>query len=715
MIRLQSYIFKLIVFSIITVGFVIPISAQESEGTIELNEIVVEGEQESGESSSEDFVASKATAGSKTNTHIEEIPQAVSVISREELNIRGVQKIDEALLYSSGVLAQPFGSDTDTDWVYLRGFDATQTGMFLDGLQLYNYAFGGIITDSYLIDRVEVLKGPASVLYGGSSTGGIVNSVSKRANGEEFYNFELGVTDEPNGYGAFDIGNTFGEKSPWSYRLAGRVKGGETQTEYADNIRFVINPSIHYEPDNSTSLDIYSTYEYDNQRHVGGFLPFVGTVEEATYGYIPQDLYYSEPDLDEFKAQQYSTGFDIKQNIGDLATLRSNTRFIHVERSEYGPYIYDWDTSDNTLNRLNFAHDTNVNLVESDNQAILNFDTWILNHELLMGLNYQFYSINQWQATGSANELDPINPVYTNILGDLDDPYTDEVLSMNKFGTYVQDKITIADRLILTLNGRYDSYWIDREDRTSSDADYTGQYDSFSGRGGVAYLFDFGLTPYASVSHFFEPQIGTDNNGNPIDAMNGEQYEVGLKYQLGVIPALITVSAFDLTRRNELQSVYDWDTFSYAYYTLGEVHSKGIEIEAKITPIKGLNVTGGFTWQDMEIVNDANESFINNQPAIVSPVMASAYVDYTIAKGSIKGLGFGTGIRYHSDFYGENTNTEEISGATVLDGSLQYKRDIWGLSLSMTNILDTTYVLGKQYSYSYGEGRKAQLMFNISL
>ncbi|MBB4106031.1 outer membrane receptor protein involved in Fe transport [Rhizobium borbori] len=151
------------------------------EPTTRLSTIVVEGDGSQARGPVKGYVAKKSAAGSKADTLIKEIPQSVSVVGRAELDDRGVvNKIDEALRYTAGVAAEPFGTDPDTDWLYIRGFDATQTGMFFDGLNLFSYGFGGFQIDPFALERVDVLKGPASVLYGGGNAGGIVDLVRKR-------------------------------------------------------------------------------------------------------------------------------------------------------------------------------------------------------------------------------------------------------------------------------------------------------------------------------------------------------------------------------------------------------------------------------------------------------------------------------------------------------------------------------------------------------
>ena len=273
--------------------------AQEA---INLQEVVVESEGQG--TIAEDaaavgpvngVVARRTLTGTKTATDIAEIPQAVSVIGREEIDDQGVQKADEALRYTAGVFTQPFGADSDTNWMFIRGFQATATGVYLDGLQLFSQGFGGFYVDSFGLERIEVLKGPASVLYGGSNPGGIVNYVSKRPSFERERYVETGVNDAGNAYLGFDIGDVT-DSQVASWRAVGRIAGGDTHTDYQDGWRGFISPSITWQPDEETRLTILANYSHIDENHGGGsFLPYFGTVKDyvvggVNYGRIDPDF-----------------------------------------------------------------------------------------------------------------------------------------------------------------------------------------------------------------------------------------------------------------------------------------------------------------------------------------------------------------------------------------------------------------------------------------
>ncbi|WP_246707144.1 TonB-dependent receptor plug domain-containing protein [Mesorhizobium sp. NZP2077] len=307
--------------------------AQTAPAGTELEPVVVEGE--AGGSATgpvEGVVAKKTTAGSKTATDIKDIPQSVSVVGRQEIDDQGAQKVDEALRYTAGVFSQPFGPDSDTNWLYIRGFDATATGTYMDGLQLFSYGFGGFYVDSFGLERIEALKGPASVLYGGSNPGGLVNYVSKRPEFERKRTVETGVNDAGNVYLGFDIGDV-ANKGTVSYRINGKVAGGDTYSDLQNGWRGFISPSISWKPDEATTLTILANYSHIDENHNGGsFLPYAGTVTDhivggVNYGRINPDANFTEPSIDLYKREQGSIGYEFEHAFDNDWTVRSNARF----------------------------------------------------------------------------------------------------------------------------------------------------------------------------------------------------------------------------------------------------------------------------------------------------------------------------------------------------------------------------------------------------
>ncbi|WP_439542795.1 TonB-dependent siderophore receptor [Hyphomicrobium sp.] len=673
------------------------------------------------------YVAKNTSVGSKSNTPIQDIPQSVSVVGRQEIDDRGAQKVDEALRYTAGVFTQPFGTDSDTNWLFIRGFDATQTGIYQDGLQNYSFAFGAFYIDSFNLERIEVLKGAASVLYGGSNPGGIVNYVSKHPDGERIRYLETGINDAGNAYLGFDIGDK--ASSSVDYRVTGRIAGGETYSDFQDGFRGTISPTIAWH-DDQTRLTLLANYTNIDENHGGGaFLPYFGTVKPASFGRIRRDANFTEPGLDDYDREQGAIGYELEHKVNSGLTLRQNARFAAADISEsllYGNG-YDLTLGQPWLARVYFDHDTSVATALIDNQAELKFSTGAVNHTLLAGVDYKYFNIDQVQSSGlfdpalgaGATPINVVNPIYG-----LPQPplasYLNQDLTQEQLGVYLQEQMRFGGGWIVTLNGRYDWVWTEADNRPNfysplfgTPPDLSGNDSQASGRAGIGYTFANGVTPYASVATFFNPVIGTDPlTGNLYVPETGEQYEVGVKYVPKFFDGIFTAALFDLTRQNVLTN-----NSPFTQIQVGEVRSRGLELEARANLTENLKVTGAFTAYDLEVTKDFNPAFVGKRPFVVPEVLASASFDYKVRGGALDGIIIGGGVRYIGSSYADRLNTLKVPDVTLFDAKIGYEfNDNWGIDLNVTNLADESYVASCQGQdvCAYGEGRVVLLKTHLT-
>lgn len=704
------------------------VAAQE-ESTTQLQAVVVEGQGE-GEASAgsgigpvKGVVAKDTRLGAKTATDVTAIPQAVSVIGREEMDAQGVQKADEALRYTSGVFTQPFGTDSDTNWMFIRGFQATATGTYLDGLQLYSFAFGAFYIDSFGLERVEVLKGAASVLYGGTNPGGMVNYVSKRPVFETKRTVEAGINDAGNAYLGFDVNDLADDAV--AYRINGRIAGGDTYSDFQDGWRGFVSPSITWKPDEGTSLTLLGNYSHIDESHGGGgFLPYEGTVVDrvvggVNYGRIRPDFNATEPGVDSYEREQGSIGYEFEHTFDNDWTVRSSLRYGAADIRETNLYPSGWATADE-LTRIDWTHHSRISSLLADNQIEGKVETGDVEHTILAGIDYKYYNIDHVQASsvfGSTPTINPFDPDYGQPLT----PrltYTDQDLTLKSIGLYAQDQIRFGDGWLVTLNGRYDRYTLETIDGPTDYVAATTRNErsggALSGRAGLAYEFDNGLTPYVSAATFFNPQVGTLANGDLFEPEEGTQYEVGIKYRPTFVDGLFTVALFDLTRENVAVA---HPTIPFAQTQTGEVRSRGIELEGKVNVTEDFRVTAALTALDLEITRDTDPTVVGKTPFIVPDVMASASAEYTLrGDGWYDGVTIGGGVRYLGSSWADNQNTRKVPSATLADAKIGYKKDNWGIDFNVTNLFDKTYVSSCQGVdvCSYGEGRTFKLKAHVT-
>ncbi|MCM5553456.1 TonB-dependent siderophore receptor [Pleomorphomonas sp. NRK KF1] len=676
--------------------------AQSTTPDVELDEIVVQGEGGSGAASVKGYVAKTTTAGAKTDLPIERVPQSVSVMGREEIDARGADQVDEALRYTPGVFTQPFGSDPDTNWLFIRGFQATQNGIYLDGLQNYSYAFGGFLVDSNDLERIETLRGASSVLYGGSNPGGLVNLVSKRPTGERIRKIETGIDNNGTASLGFDMGDHLSDTV--AARVSGRIAGGNGYTDFEENFRGTVSPSIKIDLSDMTELTILANYTHLDGVHNGGsFLPYVGTVVAAPYGYIDRKANFTEPDIDDYDREQGSLGYELRHDFGNGWKGTQSTRIAYSDVEEASLYAYAYNGPQD-LSRINFAHHSKTLAINSDNRIEGSVDTGPLSHKLLFGNDYRLFDLDQVQASSLGTDISAPNPVY-GAPQPAPVPYIDQRLRQQQLGFYAQDQIAFGDGWLATLNGRYDHVWT----KAVGTPAYSGDDGQWSGRAGLAYEFDNGLTPYASVSTFFAPVLGANGSGVFVPE-SGQQYEVGLKYRPDGIDGLFTLSLFDLTKQNVLTGPWNAQT------QIGEVNSRGVEFEAKVNLTENWKLTASAAVMDVDITKDADAAIIGKTPYVIPETMASAWLDYTFSTGAFEGFTVGGGMRYVGSSWADNENTLKVPDVLLADARIGYSRDNWGIDLNVNNIFDTDYIASCQTAFScgYGEGRVIKLTGHFS-
>jgi iron complex outermembrane receptor protein len=685
-------------------GFVIqaPESAsQDGQGT------ATPAQAETASSPVEGYVGSVTATGSKTATPITEIPQSISIVGREELEDRGATKVDEALRYTAGVFAQPFGADGDTNWIYIRGFDATQTGIFQDGLQQFSFAFGGFYIDPFALERIEVLRGASSVLYGGSNPGGLINNVSKHADGERLRYLESGINDAGNGWVGFDIGDR--ANPSLDYRVTGRIAGGDGYTDFEEDFRGFIAPTFTWHVDRDTDFTVLANYTAIDAVHGGGgFLPYVGTVIDAPFGRIDPEANFTEPGIDDYQRRQASIGYEAEHRFAPGWAVRQNVRYGYSDLHEVAPFTFGYaDPVEGTLNRLAFQHDTTVNNVLVDNQLEGRAQTGPVQHRLLVGSDYKWFELDQLQQSVFGTPISATDPVY----GAEQPPFaffTDQVITLQQLGVYAQDQLRFGDGWIVTLGGRFDHVDIEAEGSPAFEISES----EWSGRAGVAYEFANGLTPYASVSTFFNPQIGTLPNGDGLVPESGEQFEVGLKYKPTWFNGLFTVAWFDLTKQNVLVG----NSVTNTQEQIGEVNSRGFEFEAKANVTENLKLTASLTALNLKVTEHLDGSLVGKQPFLVPEVYGGIALDYTFREGMLAGVTIGGGVRYIGESFADEKNLLVVPDVTLFDAKIGYAWDNWGIDLNITNLMDEEYVAGCQRDTgcAYGEGRVIKLKTHVT-
>jgi iron complex outermembrane receptor protein len=632
------------------------------------------------------YVAEHSATGTKTDTPLIETPQSISVITRDRIDAQNANTLSETLRYTPGVQSESFGFQPRSTSIFIRGFDAASTGLFRDGLQLRNSSFDGAFNpEPYGLERVDVLRGPASILFGQGSPGGLVNMVTKRPTATPFgeVRFEPGNYDRLQG--KFDLGGPIDDAGVFSYRLTGLGRGSGTQVEHIDDDRLFIAPAFTWRPDENTSLTFLSQFQKDDFGDFQ-FIPPEGSLLPNPNGKISRSLFTGEPDFDNLERIQYSVGYLFEHRTEGPWTFRQNFRHTHSELDRRVVYSGSLRPDLRTLDRYAFGADGELDSVSVDNQAEVRFAIGPLGHTVLVGVDYQRIDISDVRSFGDAPPLDVFAPVYGAAVAD-PAVYKNEGIAQEQIGLYFQDQVKLYDQWTLQFGGRHD--WVSNDTKNRLGGTRTIQDDeAFTGRAGLVYVSDIGLAPYASYSESFVPTTGTDASGRPLKPETGQQYEVGVKYQPQGWKSFITLAFFDLTRQNYLQFVPP----SFESRQTGEIHSRGVELEGVARLDLGLDLIASYTYLDAEIAKSDVPGEKGERPTQVPEHMASLWGDYTVRGGALKGFGVGAGVRYNGSTYGNAPNTLKVPSYVVGDAAVHYQWDKWRLAVNLQNVFDKEYV-----------------------
>ncbi|GAA0509858.1 MULTISPECIES: TonB-dependent siderophore receptor [Pigmentiphaga] len=652
------------------------------------------------------YVARRSSTGSKTDSPIIETPQSISVITADRIQAIGATTLKDALSYTPGVGISPYGIDSRFDWITVRGFDAYSPGFYMDGLPLRNNGnFGLWKIENYGAERIEILRGPASVLYGQGNPGGVVNVISKRPTAEPVRELQVQMGDHRRKQVAADFSGPLDADGKLLYRITGVVRDGELGQGGMRDDHTYIAPSLTWKPSSDTSLTLLSQLGRIRAGALTRVAPEYGSLVPTPIGTrIPDSLFIGDRNFDRLNQDQQMVGYQFEHRFDDTWTVRQNARYAHLDvdyRQLSGPRfvtVNDNDALDpanfRLLSRTPFSSKEKMTALAIDNQLQADVRAGDWQHKLLFGLDHQRTRIDQVsRSSGTAPVLDIYAPVYGGAV-ELADPYTDGITRLSQTGAYVQDQIKWREKWVFTLGGRYDS----AEAKTFSRADGTTTImkdHKFTARGGVVYLAPGGWAPYLSYAQSFIPTLALDPaTGEAFKPETARQYEAGVRYLPPGRKESYSAAVFDLRRQNYV--TYD---VNFQPRQTGEVSVRGIELEATAALAPQLNVTASYSFTPRAIVTgSANPDEIGKQATAVPRHRLSIWGDYRFASGVKVGLG----MRYTGTTRGENeTASAKIPAVTIFDAMLGYDIDRWSLALNLRNLAGKTYIANCGFGNCY--------------
>lgn len=634
----------------------------------------------------------------KTNTPIVELARTISIETVTDLKQKGALNLAQSATYMAGVTGETYGFATRVDSVSSRGLAIPR---YRDSIQELFGNYNSTRAEIYTMEQVELLKGPASVLYGQGSPGGIMNYVSKTPSLDKASEVVLQYGTFDRKQANVDINGALTEDSSVLGRFVGLYRDSGSQVDHVNDDTTVLMPSVSFMPSDYTTLTLIGLFQDTESDTAAQFIPVEGTLTPLPDGsFLPdQDVYAGEPDFNRFDTRSNQVTM-LGEHIFDDTTSLS---FTALWRDGEADYHQAWPTftggsrylnafvgqpvapTDTYVARTFYQADNTFDQHALDVRVTKLFDTGALQHEVLAGAQYQHVNTENnfaYFAGGGAFQgdfrfiLDLANPVYTGAPEQavFDSMYVDAPeQEVKDLGLYLSDHIRYGNwRMTVGL----------RHDKVDNDTGTTTQDDSqTSYSAGVLYRFDNGLSPYISYAESFETVVGLTRTGEQLKPEEGRQYEAGIKYEFGALPGYVTLAYYDI----EISNLPNPNSLPVeAAQQQGKTSIDGVELEGQLT-------FGEFEAQFAAAVMDAEDP--NGFELAAQPDSnASLWVHWQPEQ--LRGFRMGAGVRYVGESVSETAAVRyETESYTLGDLMLAYQAtDALDLQLNVRNITDKEYL-----------------------
>lgn len=635
------------------------------------------------------YLAASSASANKTDTPLIETAQSISVITEEQLRDRNPQSVNQAVAYTAGVRVEASGLDPRFDVITVRGYPLVYNGDFLDGLRQPNTGWLSYYsTVPYNLERIEVVKGPDSVLYGQLSPGGLVNRVSKRPDAKAPQEVQIQAGSHDHLQGQFDVGGSLSDDV--QVRLVGLVRNAQTDIEQVDNDVTLLAPTLRWQVGDRTDITFISQY----QERLTSASPRPYQDGDTLTHFWAGDEHYDKLDQD-----QWALGYDLNHAFNDAFKLEQNVRYGQVDTTNQ--YLSAGTLTGTTLSRSSVGLYEDMESLSTDTRLVADFDHGNVAHKVLVGADYAYLKHDVIYAGGTAPSIDISNPDYSQPVPRPDSVWVDDNGETQRAGVYLQDQVSIDDWR-LTAGIRRD--WARDETHSNiSDTTTKRRDEKNTWRFGALYMFTPGLSSYFSYAQSFVPETGSDVNGNDFDPTEGEQYEVGLKYQPAGANAMLTAAIYQITESNRKTTDLDNPLFQVQS---GEVQTRGIELEAVGNLTDNLRMTGSYNYNRAELTSD-NAGNEGNDLALTPRHLASLWLDYRVPR--MERLQLAGGVRYIGSEYIDNANSDKNEAYNLVDLAAHYdfggSMEGFRASVNATNVLDEEHISCEGIYCYRGAGR----------
>jgi iron complex outermembrane receptor protein len=638
-----------------------------------------------GEGENNDYFVPDVNSATRSNTPILDTPQSVQVVPQEVLQDQQITRLDEALRNVSGVTFG--GTDLGRNLQFnIRGFDEAPT--LRNGFRQFG---ADVVTETANLERVEVLKGPASVLYGEIEPGGLINLVTRKPTLEPVYQFETQFGNRNFISPSLDISGPLTEDGEVLYRLNTLYRSSDDLQDIEQNIeRFYISPVVTWKIGDRTDLNF--ALEYFNEDRPPSFgLPAIGD-EIAD---VPLDRITNEPE-DIGEEEYLSAGYDLEHRFNEQWKLRNGFRFTQQNALLETAFPFAIDESTGTVTRFWAAQPQEGESYSLQTSTEGKFATGKIDHEVLFGLDLNLTEDNFNDLIRldqeTPLELDLFNPVYgTSPRPDFDTLplFSDRETETRRLGIFAQDRVSFTDNFFLLGGLRYDTVKQIVTDNLEQ-TEVSNTDDALIPRVGVVYKPLKPVSLYASYSQSFAPNPETTAEGEALDPESGEGWEIGVKSEFLEGKLFTTLAYFNITKQNVATEDPN-DPFSFV--ATGEQQSQGIELDVTGEILAGWKAIASYAYIDAEVTED-NLIEVGNRLNNAPEDSASFWTTYEIQRGDLQGLGLGLGFNFVGERQGDLDNSFKLDSYFLTNAAVFYQRNNWRAALNFKNLFDADYIAG---------------------
>ena len=640
-------------------------------------------------------VAKELWVGGKVATSILNTPASVSVVTNKEMQQRSVSTTEEALQYTPGVVSDYYGSDDRNDYFLIRGFQATT---YRDGLTLSSMR--GVREDPYAYERIEILRGANSTLFGPADPGGSVNFVTKQPRFEKFGQGYVTYGSYDHAETGIDVGDALNDEQTLAGRFTAKMQNSDREYDHSqDDNRFVMG-GLTWAPTDFTSATVVLDYLKTNSSPNSGGYPLDKEYDRSDF--------YGEPGYNFHDVERTSLSGNITHDFDNGFTLRSNLRYSELT-DDFG-YAYLSDSASRvgtTIPRYVFGTDSDADQLNGN--LMLQYDAQFehIDSSTLVGVEYLDSTTKQSSVYGLAPSIDIANPVFTGVPGGIT-PYTRKKNDATTKAVFLQQNLSFFDRVIATAGVRNDSMDLSSKEYIGGEQTEKDNFSETSYRAALTYIVNDEVSTYVSmVESVSPPQVG-------VTPQTGKQYEVGIKYSPMGMDALFSAAVYDLTQENVTIAVV-LPSGIIEQQTVGESRVRGLDLEAKAQVTQDISVIGAYSYMESEVLRGSlydGSSLKGNEFTTAPKHTASLWSYYDIPGTDVS---VGLGARYVGAYYMDAANTKKSDGTTLFDAALNYKiAKGTDLALNVSNLFDEQHVVGSGTANYYNPGREVTAKVSYS-